>query len=63
MRTSLLALSFLLCSVATAGAKGSAVTKNDPWNPHHIDDLPYWLRESMLQAVQRRSEQANGVSA
>lgn len=45
MRTSLLALFFLLCSLATAGAKGSAVTKNDPWNPHHIDDLPAEIRQ------------------
>ena len=45
MRTSLLALFLLLCSVMAAGSKGSAVNKNDPWNPHHIDDLPAEIRQ------------------
>ena len=45
MRTSLLALFLLLCSVVTADSKGSAVYKNDPWNAHHIDDLPAEIRQ------------------
>jgi hypothetical protein len=45
MRTSFLALCLLLCSVAAADSKGSAVYKNDPWNPHHIDDLPAEIRQ------------------
>jgi len=45
MRTSLLALLVLVCSVAAAGSMGSAVNKNDPWDPHHIDDLPAEIRQ------------------
>jgi hypothetical protein len=45
MRTSLLVLFLLLCSVVAADSKGSAVNKNDPWNPHHIDDLPVEIRQ------------------
>ena len=26
-------------------SKGSAVNKNDPWDPHHIDDLPDEIRQ------------------
>jgi hypothetical protein len=35
----------LLCSVAAALPKGSAVHKNEPWDPHHIDDLPAEIRQ------------------
>jgi len=45
MRTSLLAFVLLLCSVVTAASMGSAVTRNDPWNPRHIDDLPAEIRQ------------------
>ncbi|WP_128971240.1 hypothetical protein [Bradyrhizobium tropiciagri] len=49
MRTSLSVLFLLLCSVVAADAKGSAVTKNDPWNPHHIDDLPAEIRQYIAE--------------
>jgi hypothetical protein len=45
MRSSLLALFLPLFSVVAAGAMGSAVNKNDPWDPHHIDDLPVEIRQ------------------
>ena len=48
MRTSLsslLALFVLLCGVLAAGAMGSAVNKNDLWDPRHIDDLPAEIRQ------------------
>jgi hypothetical protein len=45
VRTLLLALCLLLCNELAAVAKGSAVNKNDLWNPHHIDDLPAEIRQ------------------
>ena len=45
MRTSLLALFLQLCSVVAADSMGSSVNKNDPWDPHHIDDLPAEIRQ------------------
>ena len=45
MRTSLLALFVLLCIVLPAASMGSTVNKNDPWDHHHIDDLPAEIRE------------------
>ena len=48
MRTSLsslLALFVLLCGVLAAVAMGSAVNKNDLWDPRHIDDLPAEIRQ------------------
>ena len=45
VRTSSLALLLVLCSGATALAKGSAVNRHDPWDPHHIDDLPVEVRQ------------------
>ena len=44
-RTLLLALCLLLCSEMSAVSKGSAVIRNDPWDPHHIDDLPAEVRQ------------------
>ncbi len=44
-RTLLLALCLLLCSEMSAVSKSSAVNKDDPWNPHHIDDLPVEIRQ------------------
>jgi hypothetical protein len=44
-RTLLLALCLLLCSEMSAVSKGSAVIRDDPWNPHHIDDLPAEIRQ------------------
>ena len=40
-----LALCLLLSSEFAALSKGSAVIKNDPWNPHHIGDLPVEVRQ------------------
>ena|SRR5690242_1000812 len=45
VRTLSLALCLLLCGVTSAASKGSAVIKNDPWDPHHIDDLPPEVRQ------------------
>lgn len=45
VRTLLLALCLILCSELAAVSKGSAVNKNDPWDPHHIDDLPAEIRQ------------------
>ena len=44
-RALFLALCLLLCSELAAVLKGSAVIKNDPWDPHHIDDLPVEVRQ------------------
>jgi hypothetical protein len=40
-----LAVCLLLCSELPAISKGSAVNRDDPWNPHHIDDLPAEVRQ------------------
>ena len=40
-----LAFCLLLCSELPVVSKGSAVSKDDPWNPHHIDDLPAEVRQ------------------
>ena len=44
IRTLVVALCVLLCSQVTAGSKGSAVGRDEPWNPRHIDDLPSEIR-------------------
>jgi hypothetical protein len=44
-RTLLLALCLLLCGELPAFAKGSAVHKEDTWDPHHIDNLPVEVRQ------------------
>ena len=45
VRTLSLALFLLLCNERVAFSKGSAVHKNEPWDPHHIDDLPAEIRQ------------------
>ena len=45
MRTLSLAAAILLCDICSAFPKGSGVIKDDPWNPHHIDDLPVEIRK------------------
>lgn len=51
-RSLLLALCLLLCWELPALSNGSAVRKEDPWDPHHIDDLPvevpHYMREDNL---------------
>jgi hypothetical protein len=44
-RIVLLALSLLLSSVLPAASKGSSPFKDDPWNSHHLDDLPPDIRD------------------
>lgn len=44
IRTLTLAFCLLLCSQVPAAAKGSAVGKDDPWNPRHIESLPLEIR-------------------
>ena len=45
VRILVLATAFLLSSALPATSKGSTVFHDDPWNPHHIDDLPYDVRQ------------------
>jgi hypothetical protein len=45
IRTILLALCLLVCNTQAAVSKGGGVNKDDPWNPHHIDDLPAEVRQ------------------
>ena len=45
LRIVLFALSLLLSSALPAASKGSAPVKDDPWNSHHIDDLPPDIRD------------------
>jgi hypothetical protein len=44
-RTLLLTLCLLFCGELPAVSKGSAVNKDDPWNPHHITDLPVEIQQ------------------
>jgi hypothetical protein len=44
IRILLLAIAFLMSSELPAVSKGSAVLHDDPWNPHHIADLPSEVR-------------------
>jgi hypothetical protein len=39
-----LTVCILLCGELPAIAKGSGVSNDDPWNPHHISDLPADIR-------------------
>jgi hypothetical protein len=43
-RTLLLAFCLLLGGELPVLSKGSAVHKEEPWDPHHIDDLPIEVR-------------------
>jgi hypothetical protein len=45
VRILLLAIVILLSSQLPAASKGSAVIHDDPYNPHHIDDLPADVRQ------------------
>ena len=45
VRLLLLAITILLSSQLPAASKGSAVIHDDPFNPHHIDDLPADVRQ------------------
>jgi hypothetical protein len=45
VRTLLLALCLLLCGELQAVAKGSASIRDQPWDAHHIDDLPIEVRQ------------------
>jgi hypothetical protein len=45
VRTLLLAGILLLGGMLPAIPKGSSVIKDDPWNPHHIEDLPIEVRQ------------------
>jgi hypothetical protein len=45
VRIFLLAFCLLLCNELPAASKGSIINKDDPWNPHHIDDLPVEIRQ------------------
>ena len=46
VRTFLLALCVLLGSELPAASKGGSVgNKHDPWNSHHIDNLPPEIRD------------------
>jgi hypothetical protein len=45
MRTPSLAAVLLFCGIYSAFPKGSGVIKDDPWNPHHIEDLPTEVRQ------------------
>ena len=44
-RALLLALCLLLCGELPAVSKGSAVNKGDPWDPHHISNLPVEIQQ------------------
>jgi hypothetical protein len=48
VRSLLLALCLLLCSELPAVSKGSAVNRDDPWNPEHIDNLPIEVRQYIV---------------
>ena len=45
VRTLLLALCLLLRSEPPAVSKSSAAHNDDPWNPHHIDNLLAEIRQ------------------
>jgi hypothetical protein len=42
----------LVCSALPAAPKGSAVIHDDPYNPHHISDLPSEVRR-YIEAICR----------
>lgn len=45
VQISLLAVCLLLCSELPALSKASAAHAEDPWDPHHISDLPDEVRQ------------------
>jgi hypothetical protein len=44
LRALLIVLCAMACSEVAANAKSSSVTRDHPWSPHHIDDLPADIR-------------------
>jgi len=48
VRSLLLALCLLLCGELPAVSKGSAVNRDEPWNPEHIDNLPVEVRQYIV---------------
>jgi hypothetical protein len=44
-RTLSLAAVLLVCGVHFAFPKGGSFVKDDPWDPHHISDLPNEVRQ------------------
>jgi hypothetical protein len=40
----LFAISVVWC-ISVAGAMASEINRDDPWNPHHIDNLPAEVRQ------------------
>jgi hypothetical protein len=54
VRILLLATTILLSSEFSAASKGSAVIHDDPYNPHHIDDLPADVRQ-YIATIRRKS--------
>jgi hypothetical protein len=56
-----LALCLLLCSDLSAVSKGSAVIHDEPYNPHHIDDLPADVRQYIAAiCITLRAKNAGG---
>lgn len=51
IRTLLFALSLLLWSDLPAVSKGSNPYKDEPWNPHHIDNLPIEYDSTLREFV------------
>jgi len=49
VRILLLAISLLLSSELPAVSRAGAAFKDDPWNPHHIGDLPSEVRQYIAQ--------------
>jgi len=53
-RTLLLAFCLLLGGDLPVLSKGSAVHKEDPWDPHHIDNLPTEVRHYIASICRDR---------
>jgi hypothetical protein len=49
VRILLLATAVLLLSERSATSMGSSVVHDDPYNPHHIDDLPVDVRQYIAE--------------
>jgi len=45
MKRSLLFVVLVASCVPVAGAMASEINHDDPWNPHHIDNLPAEVRQ------------------
>ena len=55
VRILLLATFILLSSEVPVASKGSAVIHDDPFNPHHIDDLPTDVRQYITTICKGRA--------